>query len=504
MSKKASNKSKGRQKTASSHPHTRPSPTGKVPPAKSLRRVLSAALVATFLAVAGLAVALYSSSSAPVHEVVTPQGFEDVEPQLKAHLSTLLEACRSQPNNIDARISLGQAFEANKYWDEALRTYRTVVAMDPKQKLARFHLALALDATDAFDQAMDEWRRLLADYPDFAPAHARLGDRLLDKGQLPEAAQAFQRVIDLLPTAPQGYVGLGDAQLRMGRPEAAVPLLERAIQLKPGYKTAHYLLGLAFRELRRVDEVRRELAKGADAHRQYLPDEWTSTVASHARRLDDLTVRAQELAQAGRAPEAIRLLENLLTWQPNHIILLNNLAGICLQAKRWDQAATLLQRAEGLEDTHFATLINLSSWAIRTGQPSLALTYADRAVESAPNVAQSYVTRYHALRGLDHLDSALLDLQQALRLDVKDPRIAVELANQYMMANLPAQALPQYTEAIRRDPFQVTPYLGLCESNAMLGRFQDAASALAEAERVAPGNPQIAAARRRLQQARNQ
>ncbi|MFQ5490133.1 MAG: tetratricopeptide repeat protein [Phycisphaerae bacterium] len=462
-----------------------------------------AVLVLVVLAGAGLGVVFWGSPSAPIQDEITLRRLDELEPQLAAHLLTLIEACRENPNAADAWATLGLAYEANTLWDEALPCYKKVVALDPTHKLARYHLGMALDELDDYGQALEHWRRLLVDYPDFAPAHHRLGDRLLDKGRTQEAIQAFQRTIDLLPQAAEGYVGLGDAFLRMGRHAEATPLLQKATQLNPRYRMAHYLLGLAYRGLGRIDEARRELTLGADAWRQYLPDAWAPRLAEHARRLDDLTDRARELASAGRAPEAVQLLEDLLQWHSDNAFLLNNLASIYLQQKKWDQASRLLHRAEGLADTHFATYINLSSWAIQTGQLPRALAYADQAVKAAPNVAQSFVARYHALRGLGRVDQALNDLRSAVQLDAKDPRIAMELANQYMMLNRPAEALPQYAEAIRRNPFQVTPYLGLCESNARLGRFQKASDALQAAERVAPGDPMVASARQRLRQAQN-
>lgn len=448
--------------------------------------------------VVAIAAAACRSEPAP-HEPVVPTNLERIDPAVRALVEEVLAEAREAPDDGQRHGTLGLVYEANLLWDEAREAFRIAAELDPEEPLWRYHLAVAGRQAGDFEGSLELLARVVAEDPSFAPGQQRLGLALLEAGELERAKAAFRRLIELEPYVPTGYVGLGDALLRGGDPAAAVTSLEKAVQRDPEYRAAHYLLGLAYRDLGREREAARELALGADSDIRHLPDPFAAEVERYAVSLTARNDRAQALLQQGKAEEAARLLEESLSFQPRNVTTLNNL-GIA-RMHQGDMAAAFeaLQRARRVDDDRFSTYLNLASWAQRTGHPEQALQYARAAVTRGSGVARAHDTLALALVRLGRTAEAVEALETALRLDARDLRVRIRLADLYERSGRLAGALEQYLAAAALWPVALPAYLGAARTGLALGRLDDASTALAEAERLAPGHPEVAALEQRLQ-----
>jgi tetratricopeptide (TPR) repeat protein len=73
------------------------------------------------------------------------------------------------------------------------------------------------------------------------------------------AIEHYSRALQLQPDNAYAHQALGAAWIKMGEPEKALEPLRTATHLDPLYPTAHYQLGMVYRQLGRETDCRREL-----------------------------------------------------------------------------------------------------------------------------------------------------------------------------------------------------------------------------------------------------
>ena len=119
------------------------------------------------------------------------------------------------------------------------------------------------------------------------------------------------------------------------------------------------------------------------------------------------------------------------------------------------------------------------------------LSAADAGLAINPDDPPLYRARGSAELALGRYEQAITDVQQAIRLSPRDPRIGLWLENlgdaELGLGHLDA-AIDEYHKAIDAGWRAYQPYRGLAAAYALDGKMEEAASALAEARRL---NPQL-------------
>jgi tetratricopeptide (TPR) repeat protein len=120
--------------------------------------------------------------------------------------------------------------------DEAMKTYRTCLQIDPSHTLARVNLGLLLSRSGKLDEAASEFAEAVRHAPESGLAHFHLARALKRQGKVGAAAAEYERTVKLAPNAVDALVGLAtiragaqDRTLRNGR--EAVQLALRACKL---------------------------------------------------------------------------------------------------------------------------------------------------------------------------------------------------------------------------------------------------------------------------------
>jgi len=130
-----------------------------------------------------------------------------------------------------------------------------------------------------------------------------------------------------------------------------------------------------------------------------------------------------------------------------------------------------------------------STYLWMSHRPKEALGVAEAGLAVNPNVAGLYVARAGAEFGLGRFEQAKSDVQQAMRLSPRDPRILLwqlvlgdaELATGHTKA-----AIDQYQKGFDGGDRSYWVYANLAAAYALEGRMEEAKSALAQARRVNP------------------
>jgi serine/threonine protein kinase/Flp pilus assembly protein TadD len=236
--------------------------------------------------------------------------------------------------------------------DAAEDMYRRAIALDPNYALAYSGLAdcsifRAQDqggGEEAVAQAEAASKRALELDPNSAEAHSSRGLTLGHQHFYPEAQREFEEAMRLDPTFYEAPYFFGRFLQSQGLLEQAAEMYERAVAIRPDeYQTLSYL-AMAFQSLGDMDRARdasRRMVKAAERAISINPGD--------ARALYLGAINLERIGEHERAEDwagrALRL-------DPNHPVMLYNLACFHSVAGRVDVAIDLIERALDLGFLH--------------------------------------------------------------------------------------------------------------------------------------------------------
>ena len=144
-----------------------------------------------------------------------------------------------------------------------------------------------------------------------------------------------------------------------------------------------------------------------------------------------------------------------------------------------DYRTRMLAREPG-EPAHHAAL---GSIYLHVGQPALALSHLERALELAPGDATLEQNLAYVLRALDRREEALEHYRRALELDPRSAASAYDLGQTLVELGRGAEALPSFRRAIELRPEAPEPYAAA--ARVLVEHHADRPAAVREAVRLA-------------------
>lgn len=403
-------------------------------------------------------------------------------------------AALAAPDDKQAWGILGQAFEANGFYPQAITSYEYAIAIGEGEALPWYRIGICQQEQGDLAAAADAFAKAAELDPELPSVYWRQGWALLGLGRFAEAEASLARAAELDPEHSAPLLGLARADLEQGRPAEAAARLEPRLA-RPGADTyTRFLLANAYRQLGRGDESARlltSLGGGAPS-----PPEWEdpTTEALNALRVGfgQRSEEAQDLLQKGRVDRALPLLEELHRRRPEDVMTKINLAAGYIASGRLDESLELL---EGLESSHgdrFNVVMNLAAVHLMAGRTDQALEYGERAAAIDPTKP-----RPHELIGIVWLNRgehrrALEPLGKAVQLAPNSLSSLTALANAQVRSGLWASARDSFARSAALSPNRADLYLGLGRCEVEIGNFEAAHGALdrAEALGLPPGGPQ--------------
>jgi tetratricopeptide (TPR) repeat protein len=186
-----------------------------------------------------------------------------------AYLTTM-KLRRVAPTSVWMHQAAGEANESQGLYDQAVREYRRVLALDPRRPGLHFRIGRALlsraqqpgsgaEAGKAREDALAEFEAELQLDPTNANAAYELGEMHRKAGELDAAATFFESAVSGYPDFAEARIGLGRVLVAQGQPGRALPHLQKAVALDPASDVAHYQLSVAHGRLGNVAEQRKVL-----------------------------------------------------------------------------------------------------------------------------------------------------------------------------------------------------------------------------------------------------
>jgi cytochrome c-type biogenesis protein CcmH/NrfG len=138
-----------------------------------------------------------ASSTASEEGAVSPQA----KVNLAQDITQLEEALKRDPENLQALISLGNAYFDTNQERKAIETYQKALKIDPKNADVRTDMGIMYRNIKDYDNAVREFRQAAKDNPNHVNSRFNLAIVLQkDKNDIPGAIAAWEEFLRVAPT----------------------------------------------------------------------------------------------------------------------------------------------------------------------------------------------------------------------------------------------------------------------------------------------------------------
>ena len=276
-------------------------------------------------------------------------------------------AVAAHPDSFALLDQLAQCQIRAKQTNQALSTYGKIASMDPKLPHAYIGMVDAHLANNDLDAAQRAVNKLLEIAPDLPAGVGRAALIALRKNQLP-AALTLARQLQAKPeTAREGLTMEGQIEITRGNWDAAATALRKLVD-SDSSTTSVLMLHTAL--------TRGNKLPAAKA----LIDQWLKAHPQDAVALFYLGTQAEVDRNPAGAEQRYR---EILAFDPDHALALNNLAMLMVQQKR-PGAIALAERAVDRAQEKATFLDTLAQAHAAEGQFAKAVEAQKRAVALAP------------------------------------------------------------------------------------------------------------------------
>jgi tetratricopeptide (TPR) repeat protein len=130
----------------------------------------------------------------------SPRAAASARPAANPEEAKALEALAArQPNDVSARIELGNLHMDAERWDEAIRWYREALALDANRPDVETDLGACLVSSGSPEEALAEFDKALRARPDYKNALYNKGIALMQLGRPAEAAAVWEDLLKRYP-----------------------------------------------------------------------------------------------------------------------------------------------------------------------------------------------------------------------------------------------------------------------------------------------------------------
>jgi adenylate cyclase len=283
-----------------------------------------------------------------------------------------------------------------------------------------------------------------------------------------QAIEQFRQAVEADPSFALAWAGLADgyALLPQYSTESAADCFsearaaaERALALDPGLGEAHAALGMAARNLRKMDDADREFRRAIELSPGYaVAHHWYGTYLSGVGRYDDA------IAESRRALE----LDPLSI--PVHV----GLGGAYAAAGRFDEAIQIFRK--GLELDPLSRMVNngLGIAYLMGGRVDGAIQVFRKALELEPGSVNGHLNLAEAYDALDRTEEALEEWEATSRLrPAVPPDFVAELRSGYETGGQQGYWEAWLAGVRSREEFHERPFY-MALACAKLGRVDEA------------------------------
>ena len=168
---------------------------------------------------------------------------------------TYKELLKSDPDNVHILNYLGNVFQDQRKYDEAIDCYQKAIQFNQTFAGSYYHIGSVLEVMGQYDEAINYYQKAIKYDPNFIGSYNNLGNAYRKLDRLDEAIPYFQKAIELNPNFWGSYYNLGQVYQSKSFDNEAINCYQKVIQLNPNHIATMNNLGNILLERRQINEA---------------------------------------------------------------------------------------------------------------------------------------------------------------------------------------------------------------------------------------------------------
>jgi len=382
-------------------------------------------------------------------------------------------------SHTEAKLELGTYFlvaglENPAQFGEAKRMAEEVLKAHPDNLRARILLGNAYAGRSDFTKSIDEMKTVLEQEPENLFAMVNLGVYHMKLNDPKTAEKSFLAAVTQHPKSPEARRAIAAFYASTGQPEKAEVQFRRALELAP--KESVNLHGLVhfYISRREFDKAENVLQEAATR----FPD-WKEPVS---------TLSSLYQAQ-GKEDESLRLLLRLAEKDPMDRSVQLKIVEMHLAKKRLEEAKKILDQYGKARPADPAVAYLRGRLLLEQKNDEEAVKQFNRSIELDRNYAPAYKQKalLH-LRRFEFAD-ARTSLTNVLRIQPRDAHARGMMAKLLVMTGRPREALEEAQAVLRAAPGNGDARFAEAEALLLMGRVDESRALFEKLKEANPENP---------------
>lgn len=356
-----------------------------------------------------------------------------------------LSGCKNKETAKAEHVQRGEAFLAEKKYQEASIEFRNAIQMDDHLGAAHWGLARAYEGLQRWGEMMDELKRAVDLDPNNLDARIRLGNYYLAPPNrtlemVSEADRLAKEVLQKDPNNIEGHILLATVLYAQGKTEASKAELQQAIKLNP--RRVESILSLA-----RFYINTKEMAQAEATFKQAISVNESSAMA-HAEY-------GKFLVQVGRSDQAETEFRRAVEVEPANTDARFILASFYFVNKQFDKAEAAYKALADLNQERPDGRAILADFYSSIGRFDDAVNIYQDIISKAPDYTRGHYRLTEILLQRGDTQGAFAQVASLLKSNDRDIQARLLRARIYLQSNEPdgiKKAIEDLAEVLKQDP----------------------------------------------------
>lgn len=340
-------------------------------------------------------------------------------------LDELRKTITKDPNNVDARIKLGNYYLAGSRGradviGEAERLAKEVLERDPRSIEGHILMGSVLFQQNQKDKAFEELNHAVQLDPNRVESYLSLAKFHIANKEPEKAEALYKKAISVNGNSPLPYTEYGKFLVQANRPPEAEAMLRKAVEVAPTDRPARFVLASYYLVNRQYDKAE---------------EQYKAMAGLEPNKPESQVVLADFYAATNRVDDAVRIYQDILSKSPDFVQGRYRLAEILLAKGDTQGATTQVDEALKKDKQDRQALILRARIRAQSGQADglkNAIADLNEVLKQEPNsrAALYFMAQYNFSLGLidqargfaaeleknypDYLPAKLMQLQLAL------------------------------------------------------------------------------------------
>lgn len=390
-------------------------------------------------------------STLPPFEMPTID-FVGIPSALRTEIEKTLDAARKSPGNPTLVGGLGMLYYAASSPLAAAQCFDRATQLQPQAFRWWYYLGLAHIDSYEIDGAVKALTHAARIDPSYAPAWIELAQQMAERD--PAAArQYFEKALAIQNGSARAWRGMAELARREGNYEQAEAHARKALAIGPNYAEANETLASVLESLGRTDEAAIYRSRLRTGGKPPLDDDPLRVeLLRQGAGGGQILELAEEMARAGRISEAIDVLQETSTKNPDDLGV-RYVLGVLLTAKgRLFDAEREFRAILEKDPYQFKALVRLARTRAALGAYSEAEKLLREVLRQGTDDVQALTMYGELLLQLGRYDVAINYCQTLIRSQPKDPTHRIMLAQALLCMGRYEAAIDAYREALKLMP----------------------------------------------------